>query len=116
MVGRNIGDVFNNLSRNDKIGEVVLEAKGLENDYIKDVNFTLRKGEVLGFAGLVGAGRSETIRAISALTSSMRVRFTLMEKSRKYEAPGTRSSRVSVFAQKIAKSRDSSSIVRSGKT
>jgi ABC-type sugar transport system ATPase subunit len=64
MVGRNIGDVFNNLSRNDKIGEVVLEAKGLENDYIKDVNFTLRKGEVLGFAGLVGAGRSETIRAI----------------------------------------------------
>ncbi|WP_020614132.1 sugar ABC transporter ATP-binding protein [Sediminispirochaeta bajacaliforniensis] len=64
MVGRNIGDVFNNLSRNDKIGEVVLEAKGLENDYIKGVNFTLHKGEVLGFAGLVGAGRSETIRAI----------------------------------------------------
>jgi ABC-type sugar transport system ATPase subunit len=64
MVGRSIGDVFNTLHRNDKIGEVVLEAKHLNNDFIHDVSFTLRKGEVLGFAGLVGAGRSETIRAI----------------------------------------------------
>jgi len=64
MVGRSIGDVFSTLSRNDEYGEVVLEAKCLQNQYVKDVSFTLRKGEVLSFAGLVGAGRSETVRAI----------------------------------------------------
>jgi ABC-type sugar transport system ATPase subunit len=64
MVGRNIGDVFNTLDRNDQIGDAVLDVKHLNNDYIHDVSFTLHKGEVLGFAGLVGAGRSETMRVI----------------------------------------------------
>ena len=64
MVGRDLGDVYNNLRRNDKIGEVVLEAKGLTNGYIKDVSFQLHKGEILGFSGLVGAGRTETVRAV----------------------------------------------------
>ena len=64
MVGRDLGDIFNKLSRNDKIGDVILEVKGLKNKYIDDVSFTLRKGEILGFCGLVGAGRTETMRAI----------------------------------------------------
>lgn len=64
MVGRDLGNIYDNLSRNDTIGGVVLEAKNLTNDYIKDVSFQLHKGEILGFAGLVGAGRTETMRAI----------------------------------------------------
>lgn len=64
MVGRDIGDIYNGLSRNDKIGDVVLEARHLTNASVHDVSFRLRKGQVLGFAGLVGAGRSETMRAI----------------------------------------------------
>jgi ribose transport system ATP-binding protein len=45
--------------------EVVLEVKGLNRgNVIKDVNFTLMRGEILGFAGLVGAGRTEVARAI----------------------------------------------------
>ena len=64
MVGRDIGDTYANLKRNDKMGDVVLEVKNLTTDYINDVSFTVRKGEVLGFAGLVGAGRTETVRAI----------------------------------------------------
>ena len=64
MVGRDLGNIYDNLSRNDTIGEVVLEAKNLTNGYIKDVSFQLHKGEILGFAGLVGAGRTETMRAI----------------------------------------------------
>jgi len=67
MVGRDIGDTYSNLSRNDKFGDVILEAKGLTTDVIKDVSFTLRRGEVLGFAGLVGAGRSEIMRALTAV-------------------------------------------------
>jgi ABC-type sugar transport system ATPase subunit len=40
-------------------GEIVLEAQKLTTDKLRDVTFTLRRGEVLGIAGLVGSGRSE---------------------------------------------------------
>jgi ABC-type sugar transport system ATPase subunit len=64
MVGRDIGDTYAKLKRNDKMGDVVLEVKNLSTDMLHDVSFTLRCGEVLGFAGLVGAGRTEVMRAI----------------------------------------------------
>lgn len=64
MVGRDIGDTYKNLKRNDTVGDVLLEVKNLVTDAIHDVSFKLRKGEVLGFAGLVGAGRTEVMRAI----------------------------------------------------
>lgn len=64
MVGRDIGDTYANLKRNDKMGDVLLEVNNLVTDYVHDVSFQLRKGEVLGFAGLVGAGRTEVMRAI----------------------------------------------------
>jgi ribose transport system ATP-binding protein len=45
--------------------EIVLEARGLNRGAaIRDVNFKLKKGEILGFAGLMGAGRTEVARAI----------------------------------------------------
>jgi ribose transport system ATP-binding protein len=43
---------------------VVLEARNLVAPHVKNVSFTLRRGEILGFAGLMGAGRTETMRAI----------------------------------------------------
>lgn len=64
MVGRDIGDTYANLSRNDKMGDVLLEVENLVTDDIDDVSFKLRAGEVLGFAGLVGAGRTEVMRAV----------------------------------------------------
>ena len=64
MVGRDIGDTYANLSRNENIGDVVLEVNNLSTLVLKDVSFNIRKGEVLGFAGLVGAGRTEVARAI----------------------------------------------------
>lgn len=64
MVGRDIGDTYANLSRNDKYGDVLLEVKNLCTRKLNNVSFTLRKGEVLGLAGLVGAGRTEVVRAI----------------------------------------------------
>ena len=45
--------------------EVVLEVSGLSTKaLLKDVSFELRKGEILGFAGLMGAGRTEVARAL----------------------------------------------------
>lgn len=49
----------------DKVSdEVLLEVEGLTGERFTDVSFTLKKGEILGFSGLVGAGRSELMQAI----------------------------------------------------
>ena len=64
MVGRDIGDTYSNLQRNEKLGDVVLELKNLKTVAVRDVSFQLHAGEILGLAGLVGAGRTETVRAI----------------------------------------------------
>ena len=64
MVGRDIGDTYANLSRNDTYGDVLLEVKNLTTSSVTDVSFTIRKGEVVGFAGLVGAGRTEVMQAV----------------------------------------------------
>lgn len=64
MVGREVGDTFSGLKRNGQMGDVVLEARNLTGNGVHNVSFQLRKGEVLGFAGLVGAGRSETMQLL----------------------------------------------------
>ena len=64
MVGRDVGDTYANLSRCCEAGEVLLEVKDLCTDVLRNISFTLRRGEVLGLAGLVGAGRTEVARAI----------------------------------------------------
>jgi ABC-type sugar transport system ATPase subunit len=65
MVGRPIGAQYK--GSKPKGGEVVLEAIDLNNKKLKNVSFDLRKGEILGFSGLVGAGRTETARALFGL-------------------------------------------------
>ncbi|WP_312428489.1 sugar ABC transporter ATP-binding protein [Lacrimispora sp.] len=64
MVGRDLGDIYRSLDRDKVIGDVLLEVKNLSSDYVKENSFVLRKGEVLGFSGLVGAGRTELMRAV----------------------------------------------------
>jgi L-arabinose transport system ATP-binding protein len=56
MVGRDIGDTYANLSRNDKFGDVLLEVNNLNTHVVNDISFKLHRGEIIGFAGLVGAG------------------------------------------------------------
>lgn len=63
MVGRDLDNYMKNDEQLD-VGDVCLEVRNLNNRKLKDISFTLRKGEILGFAGLVGAGRTETARAI----------------------------------------------------
>jgi len=63
MVGRDIEDIF--LKETVPIGEPVLAVQGLaRRGVVENVSFDLRRGEILGFAGLVGAGRTETMRMI----------------------------------------------------
>ena len=69
MVGRSLASVYP--EKKNKIGEVILEAEHIANGKeVKDVSFSLRKGEILGFAGLVGAGRTETLKAVFGADSS----------------------------------------------
>jgi ribose transport system ATP-binding protein len=63
MVGRDVGNIYP--ARNARIGETVLEVKNLKRSgVLKDVRLSVRKGEIVGIAGLVGAGRTELARAI----------------------------------------------------
>ena len=63
MVGRSITEFYPD--RRNKPGEVLLEVKNFEQPGVfHDINFNLRKGEILGFAGLMGSGRTEIMRAV----------------------------------------------------
>jgi ribose transport system ATP-binding protein len=64
MVGREIYETHHP-HENTAENEVILEVKGLNRGrFVRDVSFQLHKGEILGFAGLMGAGRTETMRLI----------------------------------------------------
>lgn len=64
MVGRDLTEQFPERTVNP--GETLMHVKSLNNDEqgIKDISFSLRKGEILGFSGLMGAGRTEIMRSL----------------------------------------------------
>ena len=66
MVGREISDSYP--KQDLEIGETALEVKNLSSKgSFKDVNFAVKRGEIIGFAGLMGAGRTEVMRALFGL-------------------------------------------------
>jgi ribose transport system ATP-binding protein len=62
MVGREVSATYPR--RQVKIGEEVMKVKQLSSEKVKDISFSLNRGEILGVAGLVGAGRTEMVRAL----------------------------------------------------
>jgi inositol transport system ATP-binding protein len=66
MVGRELSQVFPPVI--SQPGEVILEVRGLTRPpAFRDISFSLRRGEVLGLAGLMGAGRTEVVSAVFGL-------------------------------------------------
>ena len=64
MVGRTLDHYFPPLGSPEDFGETVLMVKEASNDFVKDISLELRKGEVLGIAGLQGSGRTELAQAL----------------------------------------------------
>ncbi len=66
MVGRSVS--YEALNQESYAAEKILEVKNISKEgNFKDISFTLHKGEILAFTGLVGAGRSETVKALFGL-------------------------------------------------
>jgi ABC-type sugar transport system ATPase subunit len=65
MVGRKVENIYGKKSDDSKIGDVIFQAKKLSlSGLFKDISFEVRAGEIVGFAGLIGAGRTEVASAI----------------------------------------------------
>lgn len=62
MVGHEVTNMYP--EGNKEVGEPVLSVSHLSSDKLKDINFELRRGEILGLAGLVGSGRTEIARCL----------------------------------------------------
>ncbi|RLP76867.1 sugar ABC transporter ATP-binding protein [Mycetocola tolaasinivorans] len=62
MVGRDLSQMFHREAIDP--GDTVLELAGVSNEFVHDVSLTVAAGEVVGIAGLVGAGRSELLKTI----------------------------------------------------
>ena len=66
MVGRQMTDIYN--IKHFEPGEELLRVENFtDSKHFKNVSFSLHRGEILGFAGLVGAGRSEVMRALTGV-------------------------------------------------
>jgi rhamnose transport system ATP-binding protein len=86
MVGRAVDHIFP--PRQPQIGAPVLVVSGLSHPTeFDDISFTLHKGEILGFYGLVGAGRSEVMQAIAGITRTSGGGITLEGKTISPKSP-----------------------------
>lgn len=62
MIGKTVMESY--VPKEEKSQEILLEVKGVSNHKLKDITFDVKKGEIVGFYGLVGAGKTELARAI----------------------------------------------------
>lgn len=79
MVGRVLGKLYPpKLTAEERTSETVFEVRGLSDGRrFSDVSFTLAKGEILGVAGLIGAGRSEIVKGVCGLHETIAGEITL---------------------------------------
>ena len=89
MVGRELVSTFHGSRENHAAGETILTVENLtrRDQKVRNVSFELKKGEILGFAGLVGAGRTELMEAIFGAAPIKSGTMTLKGKSLKHTSP-----------------------------
>jgi ribose transport system ATP-binding protein len=85
MVGRELDDIYP--PRHNNIKNIALEVKNLSVGFVRNINFTLRKGEILGLAGLAGAGRTEILRAIISADKKTKGEILINGKRLKINSP-----------------------------
>ncbi len=86
MVGRELDRGVRSTVEN--IGDTLLEVRNLSGNLFKDVSFDLKRGEILGFSGLVGAGRSELMRAIFGADPFEKGEVIFDGESVRFKSPG----------------------------
>lgn len=86
MLGRHINALYpeKNTVESD---EVVLELRNVSTDKVKDISFTVKKGEILGIVGLVNSGRTETARAIYGIDRIKQGEMLLFGKPVNFKSP-----------------------------
>lgn len=67
MVGRELANLYPAKREPDVDAEIALDVSGLSTGYVRDASFSVRRGEIFGFAGLIGSGRTELMEAISGI-------------------------------------------------
>jgi ribose transport system ATP-binding protein len=67
MVGRELKSLYPNKQEPDVDETVVLSVEDVSTDYVRNASFSLRRGEILGFSGLIGSGRTELMEAVVGL-------------------------------------------------
>lgn len=85
IVGREINSIFDKKENNP--GEVILSVTELTGEKFKDINFNLRKGEILGIAGLMGSGRTEIVNSIYGLEKIVKGDIFINGKKVKIRSP-----------------------------
>ncbi len=74
MVGRELSSLYPAKREPDVDEEIVLSARGITTGFVRDASFDVRKGEVIGFSGLIGSGRTELMEAVAACGRAIRAR------------------------------------------
>ncbi|MBY5838711.1 sugar ABC transporter ATP-binding protein [Rhizobium leguminosarum bv. viciae 248] len=71
MVGRELSSLYPAKVEPDVDEEIVLRVASLSTGYVKDASFEVRKGEIIGFSGMIGSGRTELMEAIAGLRTRL---------------------------------------------
>ena len=87
MVGRVLDDKLAESYACRPVGNTVFECRRVTTDQIEDISFSVKSGEILGFAGLVGAGRTEIMRAIFGIDRIISGTVLLEGKELKISSP-----------------------------
>lgn len=104
MVGREINDLFP--KPEVKLGDEMLRIEHLSRTgFFKDVSFNVRAGEIVGLTGLVGAGRTEVMEAVSGITHPDEGKVFLEGKEVYIKTPSEAMEKVSSFFLRTDRSR-----------